>query len=175
MPRESSRRRRLTRGHGCPRDWAPLLALFLSLFATSGRMDGANGPHGTVDLVADQTSVLPGTPFWVGLHFRLEAGWHIYWTNPGDSGEPPRIKWSLPAAFQAGPLNWPIPQRIEDHTLIDYGYQKEVMLPAQITPPARLDAGVDTQIGSTVNWLVCRDICVPGRASLTLKLPIRNG
>ena len=113
-----------------------MLVPFLSLFAAPNRVAGATGPHGTVDLIAEQTSVQPARPFWVGLHFQLEKGWHIYWTNPGDSGEPPRVKWDLPAGFQAGSLHWPIPRRIEDHSLIDYGYQNEVLLPVEIRPPA---------------------------------------
>ena len=157
------------------RKGALLLVPFLSLFAAPGRVAGATGPHGTVDLIAEQTSVQPARPFWVGLHFQLEKGWHIYWTNPGDSGEPPRVKWNLPAGFQAGSLQWPIPRRIEDHSLIDYGYQNEVLLPVEIRPPASLGVGSDVQLSATVNWLVCREICVPGRAALELTLPIRKG
>jgi thiol:disulfide interchange protein DsbD len=154
---------------------ALLLVPFLSLLAASGRVPGATGPHGTVDLIAEQISVQPARPFWVGLHFQLEPGWHIYWTNPGDSGEPPRVKWNLPPGFQAGPLQWPIPRRVEDHSLIDYGYQNEVLLPAVIRPPARLGVGSTVQLSATVNWLVCREICIPGRAALELTLPIRQG
>jgi thiol:disulfide interchange protein DsbD len=136
---------------------------------------GATGPHGSVELIAEQTSVQPARPLWVGLHFQLESGWHIYWTNPGDSGEPPRVKWNLPAGFQAGSLLWPIPRRIEDHSLIDYGYQNEVLLPVKINPPASLGGGADVALSATVSWLVCREICIPGRAALKLTLPIRKG
>ena len=105
----------------------------------------------------------------------MEEGWHIYWINPGDSGEPPRVNWSLPPGFQAGPLQWPVPQRIEDHSLIDYGYQNEVLLPVKITPPLKIDGGSDVHLNATVSWLVCREICVPGRADLALTLPVRTG
>lgn len=151
-----------------------LLIPFLSLFAAAGRLACATGPHGTLNLIAEQTSVQPPAPFRVGLHFQLERGWHIYWTNPGDSGEPPRVKWRLPAGFQAGPLLWPIPRRIEDHSLIDYGYQNDVLLPVEITPPARLSAGSEVQLNATVNWLVCGDICLPARADLALTLPVQK-
>jgi len=163
---------RLKPHHDFIRTGALLLVPFLSLFAAPNRVAGETGPHGTVDLIAEQSSVQPTRPFWVGLHFQLEKGWHIYWTNPGDSGEPPRVKWNLPAGFQAGSLLWPIPRRIEDHSLIDYGYQNEVLLPVEIRP---LGGGSDVQLRATVNWLVCREICVPGRAALELTLPIRKG
>jgi thiol:disulfide interchange protein DsbD len=151
-----------------------VIALLVSVASASAAF-GATGPHGTVDLIADQTSVQPARPLWVGLHFQLEKGWHIYWTNPGDSGEPPRVKWDLPAGFQAGSLLWPVPRRIEDHSLVDYGYPDEVLLPVQIRPPANLGGGATVQLNATVNWLVCREICVPGRAALELRLPISKG
>jgi thiol:disulfide interchange protein DsbD len=163
---------RLKPHHDFVRTGVLLLVPFLSLFAAPHRVAGETGPHGTVDLVAEQSSVQPTRPFWVGLHFQLEKGWHIYWTNPGDSGEPPRVKWDLPAGFQAGSLLWPIPRRIEDHSLVDYGYQNEVLLPVEIRP---LGGGPEVQLSATVNWLVCREICVPGRAALELTLPTRKG
>jgi DsbC/DsbD-like thiol-disulfide interchange protein len=41
-----------------------------------------------------------------------DDGWHIYWQNPGDSGEPPRIKWQLPSGVTATALEWPTPMRM---------------------------------------------------------------
>ncbi len=157
--------------------------LLAGLFAFPTGARAASGPHGTIDLISEQTSVQPGQDFRVGLHFQLEKGWHIYWLNPGDSGEPPKVQWNLPAGFRAGPLEWPTPQRIEDHSLIDYGYEDEVLMAAGIFPPARpapygararTEAGHALNMGATVNWLVCRETCIPGRATLTLSLPVRE-
>jgi len=164
---------------GCPNNLirlgALLLISFLCLMATSSGVADSSQPHGSVDLIADQTSVQPARPLWVGLHFQLEKGWHIYWTNPGDSGEPPRVNWNLPTGFQAGSLLWPVPRRIEDHSLMDFGYLEEVLLPVEIRPPANLGEGANVQLRATVNWLVCREICIPARAALELTLPIRKG
>jgi len=68
--------------------------------------------HGTVDLLSEQQSIQPGHAILLGLHFRLEKGWHIYWVNPGDSGEPPRLEWRLPAGLRAGAIEWPTPSRL---------------------------------------------------------------
>jgi thiol:disulfide interchange protein DsbD len=171
---EMHRGRQMKSNHRFSRICALLLLPLLSLWAAPCEAAGASGPHGSVDLVSEQTSVQTARSFWVGLRFQLEQGWHIYWTNPGDSGEPPRVKWDLPAGFQAGPLHWPIPRRIEDHSLIDYGYQGEVLLPVEITPPTKLAAGANVLLNATVNWLVCRELCVPGRATLALTLPAGN-
>ncbi len=155
------------------RQCRPLLTLVvLAAFATQAKP--AAGPHGTVDLLSEQASIQPGRAFLLGLHFRLEKGWHIYWINPGDSGEPPKVQWTLPAGFRAGPLDWPTPRRIADHSLMDYGYEDDVLLPVKIHPAASVATGHDVNLGLSVTWLVCRDICIPGRAALTLSLPVRK-
>src|SRR5271157_2635626 len=99
--------------HGFRRKGALLLVPLLSLWAAPGKVAGASGPHGAVDLVSEQTSVQPARPFWVGLRFQLEQGWHIYWTNPGDSGEPPRVKMGPSGRISGRPsaLARPTPDR----------------------------------------------------------------
>lgn len=148
----------------------PLVCLF-TVAAEAGTL---SSPHGTIDLIAEQTAVQRGRDFWVGLRFQLEKGWHIYWINPGDSGEPPRVQWGLPTGFRAGPLQWPVPQRIEDRSLMDYGYEDEVLLSVNIQPPPGLAAGRDIRLGATLSWLVCKETCLPGRAALSLSLPVRK-
>jgi thiol:disulfide interchange protein DsbD len=151
-----------------------LVILLVCLPVLSSVARAATGPHGTIDLISEQASIHPGRFFRVGLHFQLERGWHIYWVNPGDSGEPPEVEWNLPAGFRAGPLGWPTPRRIQDHSLIDYGYEGEVLLPVEIHPPANLATGGDAHLGLSVAWLVCQEICIPGRAALTLTLPVQK-
>jgi len=148
------------------------LLVCLALFANEAT--AAAGPHGTVDLISEQASIQPGRVFRVGLHFQLEKGWHIYWLNPGDSGEPPKVQWTLPTGFRAGSLEWPTPRRIADHTLIDYGYEDEVLLPVGIRPPASLAPGRDADLRLILTWLVCRETCIPARAALALSLPVRK-
>jgi len=162
--------------YGCSDRGSFLLLSFICLFVGASAIEteasAASGPHGTIELVAEQSSVRPGRGFWVGLHFKLEKGWHVYWMNPGDSGESPRVQWNLPSGFRVGPLQWPVPRRIEDHSLIDYGYEDEVLLPVEIDPPASFSAERDVSLKATVHWLVCREVCLPGRAALDLALPV---
>ncbi|MEJ2010248.1 MAG: protein-disulfide reductase DsbD family protein [Acidobacteriota bacterium] len=134
----------------------------------------ANTPHATVALVSEGASIQPGHQFRVGLHFQLEKDWHIYWVNPGDSGEPPRVEWKLPAQFKVGPLQWPAPRRLENPPLTDYGYEDEVLLMATVRPPANLKPGGTAKLEANVKWLVCHDICIPGRQTVTLSLPVAS-
>jgi DsbC/DsbD-like thiol-disulfide interchange protein len=133
----------------------------------------ASSPHAKVDLISEVNAIQPGRILRVGLHFTLEKGWHIYWINPGDSGEPPRIQWLLPEGFRAGAIQWPAPRRIPDHSLIDYGYEEEALLIVPISIPSRLQSH-EFKLGATAKWLVCRDSCIPEQTNLNLSLPVRD-
>jgi len=127
-----------------------------------------------VELVSDADSVQPGRPLLVGLHFQLQRQWHVYWRNPGDSGEPPQVRWKLPAGFQAGEVQWPAPERLGSGSVIDYGYRDSVLLPVELRAPGTgLADGAAVTLSAEVSWLVCKELCVPGQAELTLTLPVR--
>lgn len=128
--------------------------------------------HARISLVAESSTVVPGSEAWVGLRFEMEPGWHIYWKNPGDSGEPPRIQWHLPEGFRAGVIQWPVPQRIADHTLIDYGYEGDVLLMVPLQSPEKMLAAHSATIKAAVKYLVCREICIPGSADPMRTLPV---
>lgn len=127
--------------------------------------------HAKISLVAENNAVTLGGETSIGLRFEMEPGWHIYWRNPGDSGEPPRIQWRLPAGFHAGAIQWPVPQRISDHTLVDYGYEGTILLMVRLRAPAAPTTH-SAAIEATVKYLVCRDICIPGNADPKLALPV---
>ena len=85
-----------------------------------------------VQLIVPDSASVPGDANNVGLYFKLEPGWHVYWKNPGDAGEPPHIKWTLPQGVTAGPLQFPIPKRLPLGPLMDFGYEDEVLFPIQL-------------------------------------------
>jgi len=116
---------------------------------------------------------VPGHKFYVALRFQLEKGWHVYWLNPGDSGEPPRVKWQLPAGLTAGTVEWPTPRRLGTSSIVDFGYEDAVMLLVPMAAGARLTAQQSAQIGAEVKVLVCREMCIPGKAQLSLSLPVK--
>jgi len=92
-----------------------------------------------VELIARQLAVTPGKDLLLGIHFVLEKGWHIYWINPGDSGQPPSFKWQMPSGFRAGEIQWPRPKRLQpSKELVDYGYDDEVLLPVTIHAPSAI-------------------------------------
>ncbi len=151
-----------------------LLVLFVTL-APNANAKAVSAPHAKLELIAEESSIAPGKRFWLGLRFELEKQWHIYWVNPGDSGGPPQIQWDLPAGYRAGSIEWPYPMRLGGGTIVDYGYEDEVLLLLPVLPPANAQPGGTATLGANVKFLICSDICIPGQAHLTLSLPIGSG
>jgi thiol:disulfide interchange protein/DsbC/DsbD-like thiol-disulfide interchange protein len=132
----------------------------------------AQGRHVAVSLIAETRSIVPGRPFQVALRQQIEAGWHTYWLNPGDSGLPTEVEWSLPRDFKAGPILWPQPERITYGPVVDYGYYNEVLLPVDIDVPSTLSVGTNIVIAAHASWLVCSDACIPEDAHLSISVPV---
>jgi thiol:disulfide interchange protein len=128
--------------------------------------------HLTVELLPLNGSIQPGSTELVGLHFTLDKGWHVYWVNAGDSGEPPSVKWTLPAGITAGAMQFPAPRRLPLGPLMDFGYEDEVLFPITLSAGSTLKAPSTVEIPAHVDWLVCREVCIPGRADLLLPLQV---
>jgi DsbC/DsbD-like thiol-disulfide interchange protein len=148
-----------------------MAALAPAVWAQTSATSDANRNHAKVELIAAQNTASPDTPFWVGLQFALDPGWHIYWQNAGDSGEPPKVQWLLPPGFKAGEILWPAPKRLGSGSVIDYGYEGTVLLMAPIHSPAKSTAAPVPDISADVKYVVCSEICIPGKAHLALSLP----
>src|SRR5689334_22207651 len=145
-----------------------IAALLAAVCGFASAFSQATKPqHAQLSLISEQVSGDPNTSKWIGLRFQLEPGWHVYWTNPGDSGEPPKVMWHLPEGVTVGDLQFPTPQRIPDHGLMDYGYEGQVVLLSKLTMPAN-SASKKVEVGADVRYLVCREVCVPGKAQLSL-------
>jgi len=149
-----------------------LLALCAIVFAHSGLGQTYQGRELVkATLLADTSAIIPGKPFTAGLLLRIAPGWHTYWKFSGDAGLPTEIKWKLPAGWKVGEIQWPIPLKTNDPGDIQtYGYQDEVLLMQEITPPAKIDIAL-VKLSAEANWLVCEKICIPGCANLELELP----
>jgi len=132
------------------------------------------GPHPvTASLWAERDGIAPGQPFTLGLHLGHAQGWHSYWTVPGDSGLPTRVSWRLPAGVRAGPIQWPAPRRLAIGPLVDYGYEGDTLLLTDLQPAADLPIGGEVRIEAHAQWLMCRDVCVPGSGDVSVTLPVR--
>jgi len=127
-----------------------------------------------VELVAREAAVVPGQPLTLGLRVLHDPHWHTYWRNPGDSGLPTQLELALPQGFAAGEIRWPAPKRLFIPPLANYGYEDEIVLPLPVSVPASIDGG-SVRITGKALWLMCRDVCIPGEAELSLTLPVAKG
>ena len=151
-----------------------LSAAVLAVCSSRAQAAGAPIPHGTLELIAEKDWITAGHPFNVALRFELENGWHVYWVNPGDSGEPPRVTWDLPAGIKAGEIEWPAPRRLGTSTIVDYGYEDAVTLIVPMRADATLSLQNPVPIAANVQVLVCREMCIPGKAQVLLALPVKS-
>ncbi|MFP4538275.1 MAG: protein-disulfide reductase DsbD family protein, partial [Dichotomicrobium sp.] len=127
-----------------------------------------------IDLLSETAAIRPGQPFWVALRQKIVPGWHTYWENPGDSGEPTRIDWDLPGGFEASAINWPAPEAIPVSGMMNYGYSDEVLLLVRITPPGEIGAD-EVRLRAQSRWLVCEEICIPEEGEAQITLAVADG
>ena len=152
--------------------WAKLI-LSLTAILVASQASGQNYQGRELvkaSLIADTSAVVPGKPFIAGLLLRMAPGWHTYWKFSGDAGLPTEIKWTVPPGWKVGDIQWPIPLKtIDPGDIQTYGYQDEVLLLQEITPPAKVDTS-PVKLSAQADWLVCEKICIPGGANLALEL-----
>jgi DsbC/DsbD-like thiol-disulfide interchange protein len=145
--------------------------LMLSILAQA---DSASTQHAKVELISDTASIKPGQDLRLGVHYTLDQGWHVYWINPGDSGQPPSFQWQLPTGFQTGKVEWPRPERLSSSQLVDYGYKDDVLFVVPVHAPANLSGSEPIPISLDAKWLICREVCIPDRTQLHLSLPVSS-
>ena len=125
----------------------------------TGAPGPVKAPHLTAELISDGAEVQPGGTTRVALALSLEPGWHVYWSNAGDSGQPPEVTWVLPKNVSVGQLQFPAPMRLPLGPLVDYGYEHTAVFPAVLTASPDLPSGL-LPICAHVRWLVCKEICI---------------
>jgi thiol:disulfide interchange protein/DsbC/DsbD-like thiol-disulfide interchange protein len=153
---------------------ATLLVLFGLSSTASAQALSATGAseHVSITLKSSRTNVAPGETFTVVLEQEIARGWHTYWRNPGDSGEPTAIDWTLPAGLTAGPIQWPAPAALPFGPLVNYGYSDAVSLPVSFKVPTDAKIGEALNLVAAVRWLECADICIPGQATVGLAVQV---
>ena len=115
----------------------------------------------------------PGQTVWVGLQITHAPHWHTYWKNPGDSGLPTELRWTLPEGVSAGDIAWPTPRKFPLGTLANYGFDGTVLLPVPLTIGPGFNAS-QLKVQLEASWLVCRQECIPEEGRYTLSLPVEG-
>ncbi len=111
----------------------------------------------------------PDTPaLLAGVEIRMDEGWKTYWRNPGDSGVPPSFDWSGSTNLKKAEVLYPAPHRFSEAGGTAIGYSGDVIFPVKITPERE---GEPVQLKLAMEYGICKTLCVPNQAELTLTLP----
>jgi len=149
------------------------MQMLLFLFCSQAMAEPVS--HARAEMLADVSAVAPGSTFKVGIRLTMDPGWHVYWLNPGDAGQPPEVTWNLPPGFKADELKFPTPSTFEEAGgIAGYGYDNEVLLTSTIHAPADMEPGGEIRVAAHVTWLVCEHVCIPGEADVELILPVAS-
>jgi len=118
-------------------------------------------------------AVQPGSTFHLAVKLTMQPGWHVYWINPGDSGLPTEVKFNAPGGYKVEFMGHPTPIEFDQPgNVVGYGYKESVMLVALVTVPADAKPGAMLEFSASAKWLVCKDVCLPGKATVSLQLPV---
>jgi suppressor for copper-sensitivity B len=121
-----------------------------------------------IRLVAARDGIGDSAIMTLGLHVRLEDGWKIYWRSPGDAGIPPHFDWQGSTNLAAANVRWPLPHRFRLFDLDTFGYTGEVVLPVDVK---LAEAGKPLSARLTLDYGICREVCIPYEASFSLDVP----
>lgn len=155
-----------------PRNLLLLALWFLALVATDLFAASVKTPHVEAEIISRHHAVQPGQPIEAALRLKIIDHWHTYWRNPGDSGLPTKLTWSLPPGVTAGPIEWPYPKQLPLGPLMNFGYDGEVLHLVKLQTPTTLKAGQNVNLSAKAEWLVCSDVCIPESADLIISLPV---
>jgi thiol:disulfide interchange protein/DsbC/DsbD-like thiol-disulfide interchange protein len=153
------------------------LALPLMAFAQAGAGSVVQTERVRAELMVHAPEgVAPGKKLWLGLQLKHQPEWHTYWKNPGDSGLPTSLQWTLPPGVVAGDIDWPVPKKLPLGHLANYGYEGTVLLPVPltITPEFKPSVAGDLPVKVKATWLVCRQECIPEDGEFAVSVPTRS-
>lgn len=147
--------------------------LLLCALPVWGQGLGAEAPVlVTPSLALEHAAAAPGGTTTLAVRFELADAWHLYWTNPGDSGDSPAIELTLPDGVTAGEVQWPMPFRhVLPGDLLGHLYEHELVLLIPLTVGEDVASGAHP-LRAKLGWLVCKDVCRMGDGELETALTV---
>ncbi|OYZ19278.1 MAG: hypothetical protein B7Y39_12130 [Bdellovibrio sp. 28-41-41] len=149
------------------------LLVFVSFCFPALAAESIKAPHVNISWLAPEklSRISPDT---IGIKFNIDPEWHIYWKNSGDSGAPPKFNFKS-GNYTVGPAQWPIPKRISVGHLVNLGYERETAFLFQIAAGDVPGANSDLNLTLDLEWLVCKEECIPGITEISLSRPLIDG
>ncbi len=148
---------------------ALLLQALVLLFAAPAQ---AAPTHIGARLVAE-SAVAPGQTVELAMVMRPDAGWHGYWSNPGDAGLGMQLDWRTTAGTVAGTPRYPVPEVLLIKGLMNHVYAHDYAVLVPFSVPRDARPGAVLPVAVDAQWLACtEEICVPERARLEASVTV---
>ena len=148
---------------------------FVAMSAAQIQPPGAPGPRPGrepktgEEAVAVEVAVVgearPGAEVRVAVTLDVIPGWHVYWSNPGESGSATSIALELPEGCaierpEGRSIDFPVPMIFRKGETT-FGYEGSVTLSIPVRLPDAIPAGgLPVKVRS--RWLVCKERCLMG-------------
>lgn len=133
--------------------------------------DWADAMHGRARLIAGAVGESSRQRVVVGVEIDIGGDWKTYWRTPGDAGGvPPLFDWSASDNLARAEVLYPVPKVMTDRAGSVIGYKGPVVFPVLVEP---VDGGKPMTLDLRLDYGICREICIPVEASLTLEIPAR--
>ena len=126
----------------------------------------------SIEVISSVNSIYKENNLYLGLYFKLDPGWKIYWKYPGKAGYPPNIDWSKSKNIKDLEILWPKPEKFKILGMESVGYSKEIILPIKLILENNNE---ELLVNFDVDYLTCKKICIPFNDNLILNIPIGDG
>jgi len=152
-----------------------ILTILLACSALMAFENTSTSRNANVKVLSSADAFVPGQTVTLVLLFDMKPDWHIYWKNPGDSGLPPKVKWTLPKGWTASEIQFPTPEKLVSPGGTNFVYHKQVALLVDVVVPESQAVGPNVTLQADLKWLVCdADQCLPESQSVSISLPIKE-
>jgi thiol:disulfide interchange protein len=148
-------------------------ALLVVPFAAQAQLPPKRENAISIALVPEAQQVPAGSTVTMAFTMRPKPGWHGYWQNPGDAGTEAKVEWQLPQGAEAGPIRYPVPDRLTIAGLMNYVFERDYALLTELRIPANLPPATKLPIRAKLDYLACTDeICVPETALVATEIEV---
>lgn len=152
----------------------PLFAAFFGLCVGPSALAQPNmgAEHLSINAKTDYASMHAGQSGFLAIDIVVEDGWHTYWPGVSDTGYGVSFTFDAPESIEFKEPIWPTPERyLQRGGILDHTYEGTVtvLYPFVVKDNA---APMTTVINIDASFLVCEELCLPGKDQATVSLEI---
>ena len=144
----------------------------ISAISTTQAQPNMGAEHLSIDAKTSMNTIHPGSSGYLAIDIIVADDWHTYWPGVSDTGFGISFEIDAPDSIEFKDPIWPTPIRyLQEGDILDHTYEGTVMVvyPFVVKEDAQ-PAGVSVNIDA--NYLVCKDLCLPGSGSDTVSFAI---